>query len=230
MSVHPALPVLAVSLGTPRTAALDADAAPHTPEPARAGASGRAERRPACLSLESPAPGLWLLRVAGRLDTATAARVLRLTDAQLDTVDTAREDAVLVIDLGEVASFERGGPESLRHAPYSAARRGVAVYLSGCGGRTHLLPLRARRVLAEFACFPTAEHAVHALAGADRRARRHPPRDLADRLPAAAPGWACTGPTLSARHLPARDGHGVAWLNPSRSDSEPVATVGSSPR
>lgn len=116
--------------------------------------------------MEAPGPGLWLLRVAGRLDTATAARVLRLVDTQLGAVDPAGEVAFLVIDLGEVAGFERGGPESLRHAPYSAARRGITVYLSGYGGRTHLLPLRARHVLAEFPSFPAAEHAVHALTSA----------------------------------------------------------------
>lgn len=128
MPAHPALPVLWVSPRTPHTAALAA--APRTPEPARKqeGLSGRADRRPARLCLESSTPGLWLLRVAGRLDTPTldtptAAQVPRPADGPLDTADEA---PVLVIDLGEVNCFERGGPESLRHAPYSTARRGAA--------------------------------------------------------------------------------------------------------
>lgn len=92
--------------------------------------------------------------------------MLRLVDAGLEAVVAGRCDmAFLVVDLGEVRSFERGGPESLRHAPYSAAARGIAVYLSGCGGREQLLPLHARRVFAGFASFPTADHAVHALTG-----------------------------------------------------------------
>ena len=78
MSVHPASPALPVPPSTPPTG-VDADGTPRTPGPARtrAGASERADRRPAWLSMEAPDPGLWLLRVAGRLDTATAARVLR---------------------------------------------------------------------------------------------------------------------------------------------------------
>lgn len=116
------------------------------------------------LVVEAPQPGLRLLGMAGRLDPAAAARLLRLLDAQLDLVAAGYADTThLVIDLAGVTGFEPGGLEALRHAPYTAARRGITVALCGCGGRTHLLPLRTRALLAEFRTFPTAEAATDAL-------------------------------------------------------------------
>ncbi|MBP2366768.1 LuxR C-terminal-related transcriptional regulator [Pseudonocardia parietis] len=102
--------------------------------------------------------------MAGRLDPTAAARVLRLLDAQLELVAAGYADtAQMVIDLDAVTSFERGGLASLRHAPYTAARRSITVSLSGYGARLHLLPLHARQLLAEFDTFPTLEAATHAL-------------------------------------------------------------------
>lgn len=123
--------------------------------------------------VEAPATAVRLLRVAGRLDRPAATRVLRLVDVQLQHISTHRytagrgDVAALVIDLGAVSSFEPGGLETLRHAPYSAARRGIGVHLCGCGGRIGLLPLRARQLFAEFSTFPTAELAVDTLTSTD---------------------------------------------------------------
>lgn len=118
------------------------------------------------MTVETPRPGVRLLCVAGQLDRPAAARVLRLVGIQLELITASRRSpACLVIDLGEVSSVEPGGLESLRHAPYSAACRGVAVHLSGCVGRTNLLPRRTRELLREFSTFPTAEQAVRTLTG-----------------------------------------------------------------
>lgn len=62
-----------------------------------------------------------------------------------------------------VSSFERGGLESMRHAPHQAAARGVVMCLSGCSARFHLLPLR----VGEFRRFPTVEVALAALTSRD---------------------------------------------------------------
>lgn len=114
--------------------------------------------------VEAPIPAVRLIRVAGRLDQAAAASVLRLVAVQLDLI-AGRHQAVtdLVLDIEQVRCFEPGGLESLRHAPYTAGQRGIGVCLSGCQGRVAQLPLRARRLLSGFRTFPTAEVALQML-------------------------------------------------------------------
>lgn len=117
------------------------------------------------LTVETPVASVRLIRVAGRLDRTAAASVLRLLGVQLELIrEWHRAVTDLVIDVGAVQCFEPGGLDSLRHAPYSAGRRGLGVYLSGCGGRAHLLPLHARKALSEFRTFPSADVAVRVLA------------------------------------------------------------------
>lgn len=113
------------------------------------------------VSVETPIVGVRLVRIAGRLDRAAAASVLRLISAQLELIAARHCDVTdMIVDIGAVHSFEPGGLDSLRQAPDIAGRHGVRVCLSGCGGRVHLLPVRARTMLDEFRRFPTAEVAV----------------------------------------------------------------------
>lgn len=116
-------------------------------------------------TIEAPTPVARLIRVAGRLDRAAAAGVLRLVDAQLALAAGGhRAVAHLVIDIESVAGFEPGGLEALRDAVPRADRQGITLWVSGCGGRVHLLPLWSRRALGMFRTFPTAEVALDALA------------------------------------------------------------------
>lgn len=118
------------------------------------------------IRVEAPCPAVRLIRVAGRLDRAVAAGVLRLVSAQLNLV-AGRHRAVtdLVLDIGAVSSFELAGLEALCHAPYSAGRHGIGLSLSGCGRRVHQLPLRARGLLLKhFRAFPSADVALQEIA------------------------------------------------------------------
>lgn len=124
------------------------------------------------MAVEAPADRVRLIRVVGALDRAAAAGLLRLLDAQLELI-AARHCRVtdMLVDLEGVSSYEPGGLETVRHARHATAARDVRVHLTGCSGRFHQLPLRARRLLAEFSTFPTVEVALATLApGADATA------------------------------------------------------------
>lgn len=128
------------------------------------------------VTIEVPIPVARLIRVAGRLDRSAARCVLRLVDAQLAVAAGGhRAVAHLVIDVEAVSCFEPGGLEVLRDAVPHADRHGVTLWVSGCGGRVHLLPLRSRQALGLFRTFPTAELALDALAGAVAADRPHRP-------------------------------------------------------
>lgn len=116
-------------------------------------------------TIEAPTPVARLIRVAGRLDRPAAAGVLRLVDAQLALAAGGhRAVAHVVIDIEAVSGFEPGGLEGLRDAVPRADRQGITLWVSGCGGRVHLLPLWSRRALGLFRTFPNAEVALDALA------------------------------------------------------------------
>lgn len=134
---------------------------------------------PGRLTVEAPAAEIRLIRACGVLDRSSAARLLRLVDAELSLVRTGRHRlSGLIVDLSAVHSLERGGPETLRHARYACARLGIDLVLSGCGvdGPSQALPARTR--LAEFRSFPTAGAALHALGrcGCDPTVRGLPSR------------------------------------------------------
>lgn len=113
------------------------------------------------IAVEAPDEAVRLIRIAGDLDRAAAARLLRLVDAQLDLV-AARHRSVshVLVDLECVRSFEPGGLDAVREARRTGAARGVRLHLVGCAGRSPLLPLRVCQVLAEFSTFPTVEIAL----------------------------------------------------------------------
>ena len=113
------------------------------------------------MAVEAPDEWVRVIRVSGTLDGAAAARLLRLVDAQLQLVMTGhRQVTELLIDLEGVNCYQRGGLETLRHARYSTAARGVALHLAGCSSRLHQLPLQVRQLVAEFSNFPTVEVAL----------------------------------------------------------------------
>ena len=114
--------------------------------------------------VEAPNEQARLIRVAGGLDRATAAALLRMIDAQLELI-AARHRRVtdLLVDLEEVSSYEPAAVKVMRHARHSTAARGVRLHLTGCGARVHLLPLNVRRLLIEFSTYPTVEVALAAL-------------------------------------------------------------------
>lgn len=70
-------------------------------------------------------------------------------------------DAVL-IDLDGVTAFDATASGGLRGVRERARRGGFDLFLTGCGGRTALLPLRVQQMLTEHRTFPTAEAAVAA--------------------------------------------------------------------
>lgn len=122
------------------------------------------------LTVDTVGPGTRLIRAVGTLDRGTAARLLRLVDAQLALVRGGRRAfAGLVLDLAGIRHFEEAGVQALRHVRYSCARLGIAVHLTGGTERGVLLPVRARQVLGEFSNFPTVEVAVTALEPAAAR-------------------------------------------------------------
>lgn len=116
------------------------------------------------LYVETPRPGLRVIRVAGRFDTACAARVVRLVDSQVGLV-IARRLAVgqILVDLGEVTGFAPEALESFTRAQEICAAAGVGIHLTGCAGRLPLLPLPVRHALTAFPSFPTLAVALAAL-------------------------------------------------------------------
>ncbi|RZT87298.1 anti-anti-sigma regulatory factor [Pseudonocardia sediminis] len=121
------------------------------------------------MAVEAPDDHVRMIRVAGNLDRAAAAGLLRLIDAQVRLHRSGhRRLTHLLVDLEAVHSFEPGGLQVLRHARHSTAGHGVGLHMAGCSGRLHLLPLRARQVLGEFSTFPTVEIALTELTGVPR--------------------------------------------------------------
>lgn len=119
------------------------------------------------LSVEAPQERVRLIRVVGALDRAAVASLLRLVDAQLALISARRCRVTdLFVDLEGVSSFEPGGLEVLRQARHSTGTRGIGLHLTGCSARFHLLPLRARQLLAAFNTFPTIEVGLTAMADA----------------------------------------------------------------
>lgn len=117
------------------------------------------------LYVESARPGVRVVRVAGRLDVAGAARIVRLVESQI-SLAAADKLAVrqVVLDLADVTDFAPGSLESLHCVHHGCRQANVELHLAGCADRLLLLPLRVRQALTEFHCFPTLNVAVEALA------------------------------------------------------------------
>lgn len=116
------------------------------------------------LTVDSPAPGIRLVRILGELGSSSGARLLRLIDTQLGVTRTGYQRiGAVVVDLAEVEGVVRGGPQALAHAHHSCVRRGIEFAVSGCVGE-FLERSTAHRHLDAVSTFPDAHTAVATLA------------------------------------------------------------------
>jgi anti-anti-sigma regulatory factor len=108
------------------------------------------------LAVDSPAAGVLVVRVAGRLAGDTGPRLLRLLDGLAGREAAGgRRPTRLVVDLGNVAEFDADGVAVLAHARQAAARRGVRFVLDGVdAGRLDLLPRRIELALRRLGAAP----------------------------------------------------------------------------
>lgn len=115
------------------------------------------------LTVEAPACGIRVIRVAGELHRASSARLGKLIDAQVRALVgtlAAHVAGHVVIDLGNVRFFGIGGLEVLLTARDVAHRTGMGIHLAGLGARELLLPLRVIDMLVGFSMFATVEQAL----------------------------------------------------------------------
>ena len=139
------------------------------------------------LGVQTPAPGIRVVSVAGDLTSDTAPRLVRLLDTVLRDLRRDRVAAVtgpattataatatvampghLIVDLAEVRHFGPGAVGLVRHARYSGGKTGIRLHLSGLAAHQPMLPLRVAGQLTEFSTFPTVEDAVRVLDPARR--------------------------------------------------------------
>ncbi|GAA4696306.1 hypothetical protein GCM10023215_37900 [Pseudonocardia yuanmonensis] len=121
------------------------------------------------LAVEAPRPGVCVVYVTGLLDQALATRLARVLDERLHPA--LRH---VLVDLAGVDRMEPGSVPLLRSAIRIAGRRRVSLHLTGAGALGAHLGVRDRRVLAEFAAFPTVPAALAVLAAAHRHGRPGP--------------------------------------------------------
>ncbi len=119
---------------------------------------------PAQLAVDVMSPRVRVIRVAGRLDRVSAARVVGLVAAQCSLAATCTLSDV-VLDLSGVTEFRTDAVEVLRSADAGCERAGVVLHLAGCTDRLFLLPLALRGLLAQFRAFPTVEVALAVIDG-----------------------------------------------------------------
>lgn len=102
-----------------------------------------------------------LIRVAGELDQVGGARLLRLLEGMLHP--SGRRDRpryppeIVVLDLGEVRAFDRGGLAALRHAGHSVCATGAVLQVTGLAERGAPLPRRVAEVLDDLRSAATPE-------------------------------------------------------------------------
>ncbi len=126
--------------------------------------SGAEAVAPPRLTIETPVPGIRVIRVSGVLAEGSGARLLRVLDSQLALVRAGRRrlDSVIV-DVSGLSRFERGGPDALAHAGDTGRRRGVEVVLGGCPAGPVGTDLGEREQLRGIRMFPTVRAAVEAI-------------------------------------------------------------------
>ncbi|MBP2367891.1 hypothetical protein [Pseudonocardia parietis] len=130
--------------------------------PTSPGSTGR-------LAIDTPVPGVRVIRLSGELGSASGARLLRLLDAQLHMTRAGHRgfDAI-VADVADVQAVMRGGPQALAHAHYACARQGIEFVLAGHCHALLLAPVGVRRRLNAVRMFPDVDTAVAMLAPAGR--------------------------------------------------------------
>jgi anti-anti-sigma regulatory factor len=132
------------------------------------------------LAVDSPANGIVVVHVAGRLDGRTTARVASLLDSLLRRFAAAtgamtlrpgaspqrpgREGPALIIDLAEVSHLSGRGLDGLRHAHELAGDVGVTLHLAGLTAEAGILAAWAAELLPGFSIFPVLDDALACLA------------------------------------------------------------------
>jgi anti-anti-sigma regulatory factor len=106
------------------------------------------------LAVESPREDTWVIRAAGDLTAVTGRRLRALLDRNLATSTTT-----VVVDLGNVRSFEVEGIEIHRHAGRRLGHAGVRLVLAGLDAHRGALPGRIGRALDVFDTVPGLEEA-----------------------------------------------------------------------
>lgn len=125
------------------------------------------------LAIETPTPGVRVVRVAGPLGPPGAARLIRLIDAQLHLARTGQVPVEhLVLDLEGVTDYDPDAVGALRSVEHACGEAHIGLHLAGFSGRLVLLPIRVRQLLLRFSAFPAVEVAVASLGR--RRAAEHP--------------------------------------------------------
>jgi hypothetical protein len=115
---------------------------------------------PTMLAVQTPAPGVRVVRLGGVLDAAMGARLAALAQVQMSRAADEEPDgpAHLLLDLAGVRSVGPGGVEALIGVRDAARPQGVHVHVTGLSWR-QLPDLRHR-----LSCYPTLECALHDLA------------------------------------------------------------------
>jgi anti-anti-sigma regulatory factor len=128
------------------------------------------------LAIESPAPGIRIVRLAGDLDAAAGQRLAGVADVQLRRVAAdGRPTAHLLIDLTSVRSFGKGGAEALTALRDHGRAHRVQVHLTGLSGRQLLLPGQVTNLLRGMSSYPTVECALQIIERDGRRTSIHRP-------------------------------------------------------
>ncbi len=106
-------------------------------------------------------PRVHVIEVEGRLDRATAARLLRLIDARLRLVAGGQvRTRRVVLDLRHATELDVGAATVLDRAHQTCRQHGVAFALAGLSPVT--IPLPARQAISRLPTFPQLEAALAA--------------------------------------------------------------------
>ncbi|TCK26730.1 STAS domain-containing protein [Pseudonocardia endophytica] len=117
--------------------------------------------------IDTSTPGVRVIRVIGRVDRGTGARVSRLVDAQLAIthVDGCKIRHV-VLDLDDAEIVDTEAVPGLNEAHAACRRRRITLHLSGGFGDQRKLGLQASAQLRSFSHFPDLGIALNHLATA----------------------------------------------------------------
>ena len=115
-------------------------------------------------STTSDGPVLATVSLAGDLNDAAAARLLRWCEARLHLHDTGQAPiGHLLVDLGRVRHATMSAATILDHARTEAERRRVGIHLVGAGPLLAAAPPQVRQRLGRWRTFPSLDVARAAL-------------------------------------------------------------------
>lgn len=119
---------------------------------------------PARLAIDTPSPGVKVIRVDGVLSAGSATRLLRLVDSQLALASSGQAHLrAVILDLTSVQAVQHDGAAPLHHIGYACNRRGIEVAVAGGLGPLLSSSLSLRRRLRDLRTFPTVASALGVL-------------------------------------------------------------------